>query len=223
MLGGAWALLRRDLLLAARRYQEMLWPVWFALLVVSMFPLGMTPEPKLIAKIAPGLIWIATLLSGLLTLDPLFRSDAEDGTLEQWLLSDTPLFMLSLSRILAHWLISGLPLLLLAPLLGLLLNLKPEVITVLVASLLLGGPLLSALGATGAGLALAARRSGFLVSMLVMTVYVPLLILATSAVTTAAEGLPANSQLLLLAALSLIGISLTPFAVAAGLRISLSS
>ncbi|GAB4197616.1 MAG: heme exporter protein CcmB [Wenzhouxiangellaceae bacterium] len=222
MLSGFWALLRRDLMLAIRRRQEVLWPLWFALLVVTLFPFGITPEPQLIARIAPGIIWIATLLAGLLTLDPLFRTDAEDGTLEQWLLSPTPLPVLALARIVAHWLISGLPLLVIAPVLGVMMNMPPAVLWVLIKSLLLGGPLASALGATGAALALGAGRSGFLVSMLVLPWYIPLLIFATGAISSAAQGLPSDSHLIMLAALLVLTLTLSPFAVAAGLRINLS-
>lgn len=222
MMRAAWALLRRDLLLALRRHQEVLWPLWFALLVVTLFPLGIAPEPKILARIAPGIIWISMLLAGLLTLDPLFRGDAEDGTLEQWLLTSTPLPLLAFSRITAHWMISGLPLLVLAPLLGLMLNMETEPLSVLIKSLALGGPLLSALGATGSALALGARRSGFLVSMLVLPWYVPLLIFATGAVSAAAQGLPATAQLQLLMAMTLLGITLAPFAVALALRINVS-
>ncbi len=217
----ALALIRRDLLIALRRRQETLWPLWFALLVVSLFPLGISPDPAILRVVGPGVIWIAMLLSGLLTLDPLFRADAEDGSLEQWLLGEVPLSLLAFARIVSHWLISGLPLVLVAPLMALMLGMKPGLIAVLIVSLLLGGPLLSALGATGAALALGARRGAFLVVLLVVPWYVPILIFASGALRSTADGLPAGPQLQLLAAMSLFGITLAPWAIAGALKINL--
>ncbi len=217
----ALALIRRDLLVALRRRQETLWPLWFALLVVSLFPLGISPDPAILRVVGPGVIWIAMLLSGLLTLDPLFRADAEDGSLEQWLLGDVPLSLLAFARIVSHWLISGLPLVLVAPLMALMLGMHGDLIAVLLVSLLLGGPLLSALGATGAALALGARRGAFLVVLLVVPWYVPILIFASGALRSAADGLPAGPQLQLLAAMSLFGITLAPWAIAGALKINL--
>ena len=222
-MGAFVAALRRDLLLAMRRRQEVWWPVWFAGLVVLLFPLGLEPTPEILRKVAPGVVWIAILLAGLLTLDPLFRGDAEDGTLEQWLLGDLPLPLLAFARIVSHWAVSALPLLLLSPLLALLMGMQPAPLAALVQSVALGGPVLSALGAIGASLALGARRGGFLVSLLVLPWYIPVLIFATLAVGRAEAGLAHAPLLMLLGALTLLSLTLAPFAVAGALRINLSA
>lgn len=219
-MSAAFALLRRDLLLAFRRRSEVLQPWIFLLVVVSLFPLGVGPSPQMLASIGPGVIWIAALLATVLSLDNLFRPDFEDGSLEQWLLGDHSLTALAAAKVLAHWLVAGLPLVLLSPLLALWMNLPWEGTKVLMVTLALGTPVLSLLGAIGAALTVSVRRGGQLLSLLVFPLYVPILILATSAVNAALYALPYNGQLGLLAAALVAAMTLAPFAVAAALKLS---
>jgi len=216
------ALLRRDLLLAFRRRTELLFPVAFLLVVVSLFPLGIGPGPALLARIAPGVIWIAALLATVISLDGLFRSDFEDGTLEQFILSGHPLTLIVLVKFVAHWLVAGLPLVLLSPLLALWMNLPTESLGVLILTLALGTPILSLIGSIGVGLTLSLKRGGQLLSLLVFPLYVPILILATAAVMAVSDGLPYGAFLGLLTAGLVISVTLAPFAAAAALKISLS-
>lgn len=216
------ALLRRDLTLAFRHRGELANPLLFFAMIVTLYPLGVSPDPELLRVVAPGVIWIAALLAALFSLENLFRSDFDDGALEQMALSPHPLPLLVLARVLAHWLVSGLPLLLLAPLLALQLNLNAAAIKALLATLALGTPLLSLVGAIGVALTVGLRRGGMLLTLLVMPLYIPVLIFATNAVTAAGAGMPIEGQLYFLAALLVLALSLAPLAVAAALRISLS-
>ena len=215
-------LLKRDLLLAVRHRAEILNPLLFFVLVTSLFPLGIGAYPKLLQAIGPGVIWVAALLAALLSLDSIFRSDFEDGTLEQFLLSSHPVSILVLAKVLAHWLITGLPLLLVAPLLAILLGLPTEAIGTLLLTLLLGTPVLSLLGAVGVALTVGLRKGGMILSLLVLPLYVPLLIFAANAVDTAAAGLPVTAHISFISALLVLALSLSPLATAAALRISLS-
>lgn len=215
-------LIRRDLLLAARHRAEMANPLLFFILVTSLFPLGIGADTKLLQAVAPGIIWVAALLAALLSLDSVFRSDFEDGSLEQYLLSSHPVSVLVLAKIIAHWLITGLPLLLISPLLGVLLSLPADGIKTLFFTLLLGTPVLSLIGAVGVALTVGLRKGGMLLSLLVLPLYIPLLIFASSAVDSAAAGLPVTAHLSLIAALLVLALSLSPFATAAALRVSLS-
>jgi len=212
--------LRRDLQIAIRKRSELLNPILFFILVVSLFPLGIGPEPRLLAEIAPGVIWVAALLATLLSMERLFRSDFEDGALEHLLLSPHALSLLALAKVLAHWLVTGLPLILVSPLLGVLLHLPAEAIRVLPLTLLLGTPVLSLLGAVGVALTVGLRRGGVLLTLLVLPLYVPVLIFGTAAVAAAAAGLPVSGQLALLGAMLALALTLSPLATAAGLRIS---
>ena len=215
-------LLKRDLTLAVRHRAEMINPLLFFVLVTSLFPLGIGADPVLLKAIGPGIIWVAALLAALLSLDGIFRSDFEDGTLEQLLLSSHPVSVLVLAKVLAHWLITGLPLLLISPLLGILLGLPAAGINILLITLLLGTPVLSLLGAVGVALTVGLRKGGMILSLLVLPLYVPLLIFAANAVDTAAAGLPITAHLSLISALLVLALSLSPLATAAALRISLS-
>ncbi len=215
-------LIRRDLILAMRHRAEMINPLLFFMLVTSLFPLGIGANPNLLQAVGPGVIWVAALLAALLSLDGVFRSDFEDGTLEQYLLSSHPVSLLVLAKVLAHWLITGLPLLLISPLLGVFLGLPAAGIKILFITLLLGTPVLSLIGAVGVALTVGLRKGGMILSLLVLPLYVPLLIFASSAVDTAAAGLPVTAHLSLIAALLVLSLSLSPFATAAALRISLS-
>jgi heme exporter protein B len=215
-------LLKRDLTLAMRHRAEMINPLLFFILVTSLFPLGVGANPNLLQAIGPGVIWVAALLAALLSLDGIFRSDFEDGTLEQFLLSSHPVSMLVLAKVFAHWLITGLPLLLVSPLLGVLLGLTGDGIRILMCTLLLGTPVLSLLGAVGVALTVGLRKGGMILSLLVLPLYVPLLIFAASAVDTASAGLPVTAHMLFISALLVLALSLSPPATAAALRISLS-
>lgn len=214
-------LLWRDLLLAYRRRTEMINPLLFFVLVTALFPLGIGANPELLRNIAPGIIWVAALLAAMLSLDSVFRSDFEDGSLEQLLISAQPLSVLVLAKVIAHWLITGLPLLIVAPLLGLLLDLPGASIAALMLTLLLGTPVLSMIGAIGVALTVGLRRGGVILSLLVLPLYIPVLIFAANAVETSGAGLPITAHLSLLSALLVLSVSLTPLATAAALKISL--
>ena len=215
------AVLRRDLGIAIRSPVETLNPVVFFIIVTALFPLGVSPDPKLLGTIAAGVIWVCALLATLLALDALFRSDFEDGSLEQQVLSPGPLEWLVLARVLAHWLLTGVPLLLVSPLLAVWLSLPAHAIPALLASLALGTPTLSLLGSVGVALTVGLRRGGVLMPLLVLPLYIPVLVLGSQAVIASAGGLPAARAFFMLAALLTLAATLTPFATAAALRISI--
>ncbi len=215
-------LLKRDLRLAMRRRAEVANPLLFFVMVIVLFPLGVGAEPNLLERMSAGVVWVAALLAALLTLDSIFRSDFEDGTLEQLLLSAQPLSVMVLAKVVAHWLVTGLPLLLVAPLLAMLLGMKSEAMGTLMLSLLLGTPVLSLIGAIGVALTVGLRRAGVILSLLVLPLYVPVLIFGAAAVDAAASGLPVAGQLYILAAFLAMALSLAPVAAASALRISLS-
>ncbi len=221
MMRAAFILLRRDLLLAFRHRTELVNPLLFFLIVVSLFALSMEPDPRVLATIGPGVIWVAALLAAMLSLDSIFRADFEDGTLEQLMLTPHSAALLALTKVLAHWLVSGLPLMLMSPLLALLMNLPIEALPALLATLAVGTPVLSLIGAIGVALTVALRRSGVLLSLLVLPLYIPVLIFGSSAVGDAAAGIPYSGALLLISALLVLTLTLAPFAIAAALRISL--
>ncbi|EAR60549.1 heme exporter protein CcmB [Neptuniibacter caesariensis] len=222
VLGLFWAVLKRDLMLAYRRKSDLFNPLIFFLMVATLFPLGVSPEPEFLAEVAPGVVWVAALLATLLSMDSLFRSDFEDGTLEQTLLSPQPLFIIVLAKVLAHWMMSGLPLTILAPLLGVMLFLPSEGMGGLMLSLLLGTPTLSLIGAIGAALTVGLRKGGVLISLLVLPLYIPVLIFGTSAVQAAVTGLPLAGFFALLGAMLALGVVMAPLAIGAALRISVS-
>lgn len=215
------AIVRRDLLLAMRRKSEVLTALFFFVIVVSLFPLGIGPEPVLLKKIAPGVIWVAALLATMLGLARLFAPDHADGTLEQMVLSPNPLGLLVAGKIIAHWLTTGLPLVLLAPVLGIQFDLDADALSILVVALLLGTPLLSLIGAIGAALTLGVRGGGVLLSLLVLPLYVPALVFGAGAVETHIAGMNAGGHLSLLAALLALAVFFAPWATTAALRIAL--
>lgn len=215
-----WATLHRDLTLAVRHRGEMVNPLVFFLIAITMVPLGISPESGLLASIAPGMIWVMALLATLLSLDGLFRSDFEDGSLEQMLISPQPLYFTVLAKILVHWLITGLPVTLMAPLLGVMLSLPQAGYLPLCISLLLGTACMSLIGAIGAALTVALRKGGLLLSLIVMPLYVPVLIFGTSAVQNAIGGGAINTQLAVLGAFLAAAIVLAPLAAAGALRIA---
>lgn len=216
-----YAILARDLRLAVRQGGATLMAVVFFLLTVSLFPLGVGPEPGILARIAPGVLWVAALLAAMLSLDRLFQADFEDGSLEQIALSGLPLSLVALAKAAAHWLTTGLPLLLAAPLLAVLLNMPAEGFLVLVSAMAIGTPALSLVGSIGAALTLGVRRGGVLLSLLVLPLYIPVLIFGVGAIDASIMGLNAKANLLLLAALSVAALGLCPLATAAALRLSL--
>jgi heme exporter protein B len=215
-------LLKRDLVLAYRRRAELVNPMLFFVLVTAMFPLGIGNDAKLIEAVGPGVIWVAALLAALLSLDSMFRSDYDDGSLEQFMLSAHPVSILVLAKILAHWLVTGLPLFIVAPILAVLLNIPGSAIPTLMLTLILGTPVLSLIGSVGVALTVGLRRGGVILSLLVLPLYVPVLIFATDAVKTAIVGIPTTAQLSILAAMLVGSLVLAPMATAASLRISLS-
>ncbi|MDF2181379.1 heme exporter protein CcmB [Neptuniibacter sp. CAU 1671] len=221
-MSGFVAVLKRDLMLAYRRKSDLLNPLIFFLMVATLFPLGVSPEPQFLAEVAPGVVWVAALLATLLSMDGLFRSDYEDGTLEQMLLCPQPLFLTVMAKVLAHWMMTGLPLTLMAPLLGVMLFLPGEGMGGLMLSLLLGTPTLSLVGAIGAALTVGLRKGGVLISLLVLPLYIPVLIFGTGAVQAAVTGLPLVGFVALLGAMLVLGLVLAPFAISAALRISVS-
>ncbi len=192
------------------------------MLVCALFAIGAGADIDLLRRIGPGVVWVAALLATLLSLDAIFRSDFEDGTLEQLLLSAHPAWVLVVAKTLGHWLISGLPLIIVAPLLAEFMQLPAGGLAVLLISLLLGTPTLSLIGAIGVALTVALRRGGIILSLLVLPLYVPVLIFATDAIHTALGGIPVTAQLLFLGAMLTLALALAPIATAAALRVSLS-
>lgn len=214
-------LIQRELRIAFRRGSEVVNPLWFFLIVITLFPLGIGPEPQQLARIAPGIVWVAALLSSLLALERLFRDDYLDGTLEQLLLSPTPLPVTVMGKVIAHWLVTGLPLILLSPLVAMLLSLDMHSWRAMALTLLLGTPTLSFLGAIGVGLTVGLRRGGVLLSLLVLPLAIPVLIFASAAIDAAGQGLAIGGYLALLGAMLVGSATLAPFATAAALRITL--
>ena len=215
------AIIRRDLLMVMRRKSEVLTALFFFVIVSSLFPLGIGPEPALLRKIAPGVLWVGALLATMLGLQRMFAADHADGTLEQMAISPTPLVLLVLGKIVAHWLVSGLPLVLMAPVLGIQFDLDVGALGVLMLALLLGTPLLSLIGAIGAALTLGVRGGGVLLSLLVLPLYVPALIFGAGAVESHIAGLGAGGHLSLLAAILVVAAFFAPWAATAALRIAL--
>ncbi len=221
MIDAVRCVIYRDLLLAFRRRSDVATALLFFVIVASLFPLGIGAEPNLLRAIAPGVIWVAALLSSMLSLSRLFSADHADGTLEQMLLGTAPLGALAAGKVLAHWLVSGMPLVLIAPVIALQYDLPQSLYGVLALSLLLGTPVLSMIGAIGAALTLGVRGGGVLLSLLVLPLYVPVLIMGAGSVEMTAAGLGGQGQLLLLAAMLVAAAALAPLAVAAALRISI--
>jgi len=222
LAGTARALLLRDLRLLWRRRSDAAQPALLALLVVTLFALGLGGEKQALARVAAAVLWLAVLLAGLLSLDSLFRGDAEDGSLEQWMLAPVPLGWLVAVRTFMHWATTALPLLLATPLLAQLLYLPAEQLPVLMASLALGTPLLSLLGAVVAALTVGMRRSGILLALLALPLYVPVLVFGAGSVAASAQGLDPVGALLILAAGLAVALLLAPLAAAAAIRIALT-
>ncbi len=215
------AVIRRDLLLVMRRKSEVLTILFFFMIVTSLFPLGIGADTALLRKIAPGVIWVAALLSTMLGLQRLFASDFADGTLEQMALSPTPLGLLVGGKITAHWLVCGLPLVLLAPVIGIQFDLDTSTLGVLILALLIGTPILSLIGAIGAALTLGVRGGGVLLSLLVLPLYIPVLIFGAGAVYAQSVGLHTTGHFSVLGALLVLSLFFAPWATTAAVRIAI--
>lgn len=211
----------RDLTLAWRRRADVLSTLFFFVIVVSLFPLGIGPETQLLKAIAPGVVWVAALLASMLSLGRVFENDYHDGTLEQMLLTPQPLYLVILAKIFAQWLVSEVPLVLIAPLIGLQFDLAPDTLLVLFVSLLIGTPILSLIGSIGAGLTLGLRGGGVLIALLILPLYIPVLIFGSGAVAANITGMSAQAHLLLLGAFLVVSLVFAPWATSAALRISL--
>lgn len=214
------AIVLRDLTLAMRRRSDVFTTLFFFVIVVSLFPLGIGPELKVLRLIAPGVVWVAALLASMLALERLFAADFDDGALEQMLLTPQPLSLLVLGKVTAHWLVTGVPLVLMAPLLGLQYDLSVAALGVLMISLLLGTPALSLIGAIGAALTLGLRGGGVLVSLLVLPLCIPVLIFGAGAVEASISGLGEQGHLYMLGAILVMSVLLAPLATAMALRVS---
>jgi heme exporter protein B len=211
----------RDLLLAWRRRSDVLSTLFFFVIVVSLFPLGVGPDMQFLRLLAPGVVWVAALLASMLSLGRLFANDFQDGTLEQLLLTPQPVFLIVLAKILALWLTTGVPLVLISPLLGVQFGLPPDTLLILFLSLCLGTPVLALIGSIGAALTLGLRGSGVLLALLVLPLYIPVLIFGSGAVAASLSGINSLANLLLLAALLVLALFLSPLATAAALRVSM--
>ena len=217
-----WVILKRDLLLALRRRSEIFTVLFFFVVVISLFPLGVGTDDETLKQIAPGVVWIAALLASTLALDRLFAADYEDGTLEKIVLAPSSLSVSVFAKILAHWLLTGLPLVFISPMVGLFYHLPMNSVWVMMFVLLLGTPVLSMLGAIAAALTLGLRGGGVLVSLLVLPLYIPVLVYGAGAISTSmVEGVSIEPYVLLLGAFSMLAIVFSPWVTAAALKISL--
>ncbi|MEZ9230808.1 heme exporter protein CcmB [Vibrio amylolyticus] len=220
MISTMTTIVRRELLIAFRRQADIFNPLWFFIIVITLFPLSIGPEPNLLARIASGIVWVAALLSALLSLERLLRDDFQDGALEQMMLMPIPLPIVVLSKVIAHWVLTGLPLIVISPLLAILLSLDFNTWKAVVFTLLIGTPTLSFIGAIGVALTVGLQKGGVLLSLLILPLYIPILIFATSAIDAASLGVMYNGQLAVLGAMFVGSMTLTPFAISAALRVS---
>ena len=218
-----YSALKRDLLLVFRHRNDIINPLAFFLMVSVLFPLGVSPDPTFLSEVAPGVIWVAALLACLLSVDGIFRTDYEDGSLEQMLVSSESLLVVVLAKVLTHWLVSGFCLAIISPLVAMMFFLPEQGYFALIVSLLLGTPTLSLIGAIGAALTVALKKGGVLISLLVLPLYIPVLIFGAGAVQAGAMGLPIQGYLALLAAILVLSLMLAPFAISAALKISVRS
>lgn len=216
------ATLKRDLVIAFKRKNDLLNPIMFFLIVVSLFPLGISPDPVELSKVSAGVVWVSALLASMLSLDNLYRADYEDGSLEQLLLSPQPLYFLVLAKNIAHWLISGLPVVVLSPLLAYMLYLPSEAYWALVLTLLIGTPVLSLFGSIGVALTVGLGSRGLILAVIVLPLSTPVLIIGAKAVTDVMFGLPVGSHFALLGAILALALTMAPLASAAALRISVN-
>ena len=219
MMKAIFSLIQREFFVAFRSSQELINPIIFFVIVASLFPLAISPDAKILRMIAPGVIWVAALLATLISLDRLFKSDHEDGSLEQLVISPNPLSVLAIAKVISHWLLTGLPLIVITPVIAMMYDLSWKGTLAMLISLLIGTPILSFLGGIGSALTVGLRSSGVLLTLLVLPFYIPVLIFGTSAVAAAVTGLPYDGQLALLGAFLALAVTLCPFAIAGSLRI----
>lgn len=216
------AILRRELKVALRKSAEIINPLWFFLIVITLFPLSVGSDPVLLARIAPGIVWVAALLASLLSLERLFKDDYLDGSLEQLVLLPIPLPVTILAKVIAHWFLTGLPLIILSPVVAVLLSLEYDIWKATALTLLLGTPTLSFIGAIGVALTVGLRKGGVLLSLLVLPLYIPVLIFATVTLEAAAAGVDLSGYLAILGAMLVGSATLAPFAASAALRVSIN-
>ena len=212
----------KDVKLSFRQRAEIVNPLLFFLIVITLFPLAIGPEPALLARMAPGIIWVAALLATMLGLDKLFRDDYADGSLEQLIASPYPLPLSVLAKVMAHWTVTGLPMVLMAPIFALLMNLDVQMLTATLLTLLIGTPLLSFIGAIGAALTVGLQKGGILMSLLVLPLYVPVLIFATSVIDTSSMSQAYDRQLAILGAMLAVAVVIAPLAISSALKVSVS-
>lgn len=221
-VGGVFlAALKREWVVAFRNRSDLANPLLFFFSVLMFIPLGVSPDPKVLASIAPGIIWTVALLATLLSLDRLFASDFEDGGLEQMLASGQPMFWLVMAKVIVHWLVTGLPLTLLSPVLGVMMSLPGDGYSVLIMSLLVGSFVLSLIGAIGAALTVTLRKGGLLLSLIIMPLYVPVLVFGATAVTASIDGVPVSGHIAVIGAMLALSLVLAPAATAGALKINL--
>lgn len=222
LVGAVLATLRRDLLIAYRRKNDLLNPFMFFVLVATLFPIGVSPEPEMLGEISAGVLWISALLASLLAMDNLFRADFEDGSLELLMLSRHPLYFLVLAKNIAHWLVSGLPIVLVSPLIAYMLNFPEGAYSTLVLTLLLGTPVLSLLGSIGVALTVGLGSRGLILAVITLPMSVPVLIAGTLTVSQTLEGASLSGYLAIMGAMLVASFTLAPLASAAALRISVN-
>jgi heme exporter protein B len=212
------AILGREMRLALRQSSDTMMVIAFFVIAVVLFPFGVGPEPNMLARIGPGVIWVAALLAAMLSMERMFQADYEDGSLELLVLTPVPLELTVIAKVFSHWLTTGLPLIVVSPLLAIMMNIPTEGWGILILSLALGTPTLSLIGAVGAGLVLGARRGGVLLSLLVLPLFIPVLIFGVGSVDMMLNGLEAKAHMLLLGGIFLGSLALTPWATAAAVR-----
>ena len=222
MLAALITIIKRDLLVAFRRRAELMNPILFYVIVVTLFPLGVSPDQEFLSKLAPGVVWVAALLAALISMESIFRQDFDDGSVEQLFLSQHPPTILILGKVIAHWLITGLPMLIIVPLMALLLYIPEQAILTLFLTVLIGTPILSLIGAIGVALTAGLRGGGVLLGLLVLPLYIPVLIFASAAVSTAIEGLSSIGHLAMLGSGLILALMLAPLAISASLKISMN-
>ena len=222
MLSALLTIIRRDLLVAFRRRAELMNPILFYVIVVTLFPLGVSPDQEFLSQLAPGVVWVTALLAALISMESIFRQDFDDGSVEQLFLSQHPPTIMILGKVIAHWLITGLPMLVIVPLMALLLYIPQQAIPTLFITVLIGTPILSLIGAIGVALTAGLRGGGVLLGLLVLPLYIPVLIFASGAVSAAIEGLPYSGHVAMLGAGLILALILSPLAISASLKISMS-
>ena len=221
MISALITIIRRDLLVAFRRRAELMNPILFYVIVVTLFPLGVSPDKTFLSQLAPGVVWVTALLAALISMESIFRQDFDDGSVEQLFLSQHPPTVLILGKVIAHWLITGLPMLVIVPVMALLLYIPQQALPTLFLTILIGTPILSLIGAIGVALTAGLRGGGVLLGLLVLPLYIPVLIFASGAVSAAIEGLSYSGHLAMLGAGLILALVLAPLAISGSLKISM--